>query len=778
MKKTENYAMPYPEQDDYFNVEDFQDMMVSVDNLMKKISDSGSQISSDAEHLYNQTKAQMDNIQKRMNTFTSLKDGSTTGDAELEDIRVAYDGKEYGNAGEAVREQASDIHKAIFGAGASIWSKAKSESTKYVAETKGICILNERFTAAGVVTKISRGIFAENESTLNLDRECSAYIVEFEKNPGTVYMPSAETVKIVSTTKIIFEANGNARCWIPVEKGQYLAVDSTATAYTSESNHVPYMLYDQANKTLECRGFGSTGSIEPVDPYSLALEYKLEYDMDDTGLVKQIDANREAAASLKEDIVTLKTTGISEHDIIISLLGYDKNIDITVTPGRINTSDGNDVEDSLSTKTAYIDTHGANLLQYNSNFTSGFVGAFYYDAKNKFIAYESSGEANNSYSFSIPLFAKYVRLSFVYISDKMWDNHTATAVLKNATDNITNLRGYDLLKIEENSIAVSKSVKTYGSFYDLDSVKAPFDNADTLPNGSVVSYGAFKLTTLKNFPAKFEYGCTILTLNGTNINDSKIQIAVSRNGQICSRMCSDGNKFTDWMYPVNKTIKQYMTMSIFQDFGVIGDSYASGAIYNNTDETWIQNYAISWGQVLARMIGATCINYSTGGLTTRTWLTDAKGLTKLNSNKPNQLYFLNLGINDVKLGIDYIGAESDLDNPDEHDTFYGNMGKIINAIKNHAPKSKIVISEIIGWQNNTNEYNKAIHTICTHYNYILLRAKSNDYFGDTIFWTSQIKGHPIASTYSGMAIAYKEMLEDEMYENVTLFTNLADSEYL
>lgn len=83
MKKTENYAMPYPEQDDYFNVEDFQNMMVSVDNLMKKLSDSGAQISSDAEHLYNQTKAQMDNIQKRMNAFTALRDGSTTGDAEL-----------------------------------------------------------------------------------------------------------------------------------------------------------------------------------------------------------------------------------------------------------------------------------------------------------------------------------------------------------------------------------------------------------------------------------------------------------------------------------------------------------------------------------------------------------------------------------------------------------------------------------------------------------------------------------------------------------------------
>ena len=324
--------MPYPEQDDYFNVEDFQNMMVSVDNLMKEISDSGSQISSDAEHLYNQTKAQMDNIQKRMNTFTALKDGSTTGDAELKDIRVAYDGKEYGNAGEAVREQASDIHKALFGAGASIWSKAKAESTKYVAETKGISILNERFTAAGVVTKISRGTFAENESTLNLDRECSAYIIEFEKNPGTVYMPSAETIKIVSTTRITFEANGNARCWIPVEKGQYLAVDSTATAYECEDKQVPYMLYDQANETLDFRGFGAPGSTKPVDPYSLALEYKLEYDMDDTGLAKQIDANKEAAALLNEDLADVRSEKIQDINLLYlqneKLIRYGITIEI------------------------------------------------------------------------------------------------------------------------------------------------------------------------------------------------------------------------------------------------------------------------------------------------------------------------------------------------------------------------------------------------------------------------------------------------------------------
>lgn len=227
---------------------------------------------------------------------------------------------------------------------------------------------------------------------------------------------------------------------------------------------------------------------------------------------------------------------------------------------------------------------------------------------------------------------------------------------------------------------------------------------------------------------------------------------------------------------VNEKIKEeratenFVSLSVFSNFGVIGDSYASGEIY--FDGSFHDVYKISWGQILARKTGTTCVNLSAGGLSTKGWLTNSHGLPLMLSNNPQDIYYLALGINDANnYGAEYLGTVNDIvdDYNQNTDSFYGNYGRIIGNIKEHAPNAKIVMFTIVPTTEMKATYNEAIIEIANHFG-IPYVVQTDDLFFTSDFYTNgKVQSHPVAIVYSGMAEAFERLLKRCIIENYEYF---------
>ena len=127
---------------------------------------------------------------------------------------------------------------------------------------------------------------------------------------------------------------------------------------------------------------------------------------------------------------------------------------------------------------------------------------------------------------------------------------------------------------------------------------------------------------------------------------------------------------------------------IFHKISGIGDSLMSGELaYNDSEqdkEVYIDCYNYSWLSNLSKNIGATATHYSSGGRTTKTWL--SKYLPELKKEDPKpSAYYIALGTNDrsrINLGtIEDCGTDKE--------TFYGMYSKIITEIRAFNPNAKI-----------------------------------------------------------------------------------------
>ena len=221
------------------------------------------------------------------------------------------------------------------------------------------------------------------------------------------------------------------------------------------------------------------------------------------------------------------------------------------------------------------------------------------------------------------------------------------------------------------------------------------------------------------------------------------------------------------------------SISMFKSIAGCGDSYTSCVLYTINGVSRGENEYASWISNIGRTQGINSFIYAHGGATTETYLSLEDCLPKLLNEPARDLYILNLGINDAGYGVN-LGTIADIhaDYTENPNTFYGNYGRIIDQIIQHAPNAKLIISKILyatsAQQEVTNAYrysSAAIEAIANHYNIPFIETLDSKYISGYEFSTQKYSGHPTAVQQAKVAEAMTELINKCISDNYSYFAD-------
>lgn len=212
-------------------------------------------------------------------------------------------------------------------------------------------------------------------------------------------------------------------------------------------------------------------------------------------------------------------------------------------------------------------------------------------------------------------------------------------------------------------------------------------------------------------------------------------------------------------------------MNMFSSVACLGDSYTQGFIVKSDTSATIAKKP--YPAVLHDKLGITVDNYGVGGTTSKTYITHADGLPKVLADESHDLYIICFGINDQNRSMT-IGTASDINDADytqNADTFYGNMGKIVQMLKAQFPLARYTIIGNFAtglWYSAYNPYNVASKGIAEHFNIPYVNPMDDPYFYSDIYITD-VGGHPTQPGYTGMAYAIERLMNKCIADNFEYF---------
>ena len=147
-----------------------ENIQVKLTNDINDIKEVNTKLTNDIESINSQldsraSKDEVDIERKRIDSFTKLKEGSTTGDAELIDARIGFDGVIYETLGSGIREQIRNVNSKLNVVGAT-----KKYNNLFV---EGEMLDISKFTGSNI-NKVDNGI--------NVNSTASALILRNNDN--------------------------------------------------------------------------------------------------------------------------------------------------------------------------------------------------------------------------------------------------------------------------------------------------------------------------------------------------------------------------------------------------------------------------------------------------------------------------------------------------------------------------------------------------------------------------------------------------------------------